>query len=276
MVVWYPARVAATSPVTDGALAGADWASPGVAVPSWSTDDPMRAFAARLRDMRSPVAPAEAALVRGCAGWSLPPRPGRWPLVLLGSGLGSGAHFHARLAETLADTGFVVAFVAVLGDQPGRAPALDADGVRGLRDDSALVIRALENDPMVDATRVGLVAWSVSGVVHLTLAPQVAALRAMVGLDSGAGYDYGPRLWRETNGTNPLPPRRYLHLRAGMPSPVATDDTLLRQLGADIEAVPGLAHAQFTDLPWGRAEIGGAQDVMRRRVRDFLLSHVAR
>lgn len=276
IVVWYPSRVAATSAVSDGTLASAGWVSSAQATPGWHAGPATRTFAATLRNLRNPT-PADAAFAtRGCAGWALDARDGRWPLVLIGSGLDSGPHFHGRLAEVLADAGFVVTVVALLGDRPGRAPGFDGDSIRVLTEDAAVAIRALEHDPMVDSARIGLVGWSVSGLVHLTLAPRVAGLRALVGLDSGVGYDYGPRLWRETNGTNPLPPRRYLHLRAGVRSPVATDDTLLRQLGADIEAVPGLAHAQFTDLPWGRAEIGGAQDVMRRRVRDFLLSHVAR
>lgn len=276
IVVWYPARAAATSAVSDGALAGADWASPAQATPAWNAGRATRAFAARLRDMRNPTAPEAAYAARGCAGWVLGARDGRWPLVLIGSGLGSGPHFHARLAEVLADAGVVVAVVAILGDQPGRSPGIDGDSIRVLAEDAAFAIRALEHDPMVDPARIGLVAWSVSGLVHLTLAPRVPGLRALIGLDSGVGYDYGPRLWHDINGTNPPPPRRYLHLRAGVRSSVATDETLVRQLGAEVEVAPGLAHAHFTDLPWERAEIVAAQNAMRRRVRDFLLSHVAR
>lgn len=276
IVVWYPAEVAATSTVSDGALAAAGWVSPAEATPAWNTNAAARTLAAGLRDLRNPTPPDVAVATRGCAGWALDARDGRWPLVLIGSGLGSGLHFHGRLAEMVADAGFVVGVVAILGDRPGTAPGFDGDSVRLLADDAAVAIRAFEHDPMVDSARIGLVGWSVSGLVQLALVPRVAGLRAMVGLDSGVGYDYGPRLWRETNGTHSPRPRRYLHLRAGVRSPVATDDALLRQIGAEIDVVSGLAHAHFTDLPWGRAEIAAAQDVMRRRVRDFLLSHVAR
>lgn len=276
IIVWYPANIAATSTVSDGALAAAGWMSPAEATPAWNTDAAARTFAAGLRDLRNPTPPDVAVATRGCAGWALDARDGRWPLVLIGSGLGSGPHFHGRLAEVLADAGVVVAVVAILGDQPGRSPGFDGDTIRVLAEDAAFAIRALEDDPMVDPARIGLVAWSVSGLVHLALAPRVPGLRALIGLDSGVGYDYGPRLWRASSGTAPPPPRRYLHLRAGVRSSVATDDTLLRHVGAEIEVAPGLAHAHFTDLPWGRAKIAAGQDVMRRRVRDFLLSHVAR
>lgn len=275
VVVWYPARTAPARPMTRGALAAADWVSPAQAIPGWNdARDGRRTFAAGLRDMRSPVAPVVAYATPGCAGWLLPAREGRWPLVLIGSGLGSNAVFHSRLAETLADAGLVVAVVGVLGPSPGTSPGFDADTVRLLRDDAALAVRELAHDPRVDTSRLALVGWSISGVVHLALARQVDAVRAIVSLDSGVGYNYGPPLWAAVHST-PLAPRRYLHLKAGVPSSVATDDTLLRQLGADIDVVPGLAHAQFTDLPWGSPATDRAQDAVRQRVRDFLLTHVA-
>lgn len=274
LVLWYPASSQASQPVTRAALVGADWISSSQPAPGW--DDWTRArrqFASRLEEMRSPVAPARALAEAGCGGWHLPPRPGRWPVVVIGSGLTSSAHFHSRLAEELADAGFVVAYVSVLGPAPGTAPGFDAATVRLLADDAVLAIRALADDPRADTGRVALVSWSVAGLTHLAVAQGVAGVRAAVSLDSGVGYDYGPRLW-PTVGSEPVPPLRYLHLRAGVRGPVATADALLGQLGAESEVVPDLTHAQFTDLPWTAPRVGTAQTNMRRRVRDFLLAHV--
>jgi dienelactone hydrolase len=276
LVLWYPARTVTATPLTRLSLVGAGWLSAHGATPGWDDwAEARRTFASRLTEMRSPVAARRALTARTCAGWLSPVRPGTWPLVLLGSGLTSGAYFHSQLAEDLAEAGFVVAFVSVLGPAPGVLPRFDAESVRMLTDDAAQAIRRLQDDPRVDAGRVSLVGWSVSGIAHLALARDVRGVRAAVSLDSGVGYDYGARLWAETNGGR-VSARRYLHLRAGIRSPVSTDEAILTQLGAEVDIVPGLTHAQFTDLPWDDSRISAAQASMRRRVRDFLLTYVAR
>jgi hypothetical protein len=69
----------------------------------------------------------------------------------------------------------------------------------------------------------------------------------------------------------------YLHLGAGVRSPVPTDDSLLRQIDADVRVVGPLSHAQFTDLPApSNADTRAAQAAMRRTVVDFLVAHVTR
>lgn len=274
LVLWYPANSQASQPVTRAALVGADWLSSSRAVPGWNDWTRARPlFASRLAEMRSPAAPAWALAEAGCGGWHLAPRPGKWPLVVIGSGLASSAHFHSRLAEELADAGFVVAYVSVLGPAPGTAPEFDAATVRLLADDAALAIGALSDDLRADTRRVALVGWSVAGLAHLAVAQRVANVRAAVSLDSGVGYDYGPRLW-STVTSDPVPPLRYLHLSAGVRGPVATAGALLDQLGAERAVMPDLTHAQFTDLPWSEPRVRTAQDTMRRRVRDFLLTQV--
>lgn len=276
VVLWYPALAASTSPVTRSSLVGAGWASALDTTPGWHAwVDARREFVTRLTEMRSPVVARRALAAPGCAGWLAPARSGRRPLVLIGSGLTSGPYFHSQLAEDLADAGFVVAFVSVLGPAPGVAPRFDAESVRMLADDAARAVQALQDDPRIDAHRIGLVGWSVAGIVHLELARDLPATRAVVSLDSGVGYDYGLHLWAETSDG---PPRqsRYLHLRAGTRGPVRMDDTLLTQLEATVDVVPGLTHAQFTDLPWTDAAVDAAQASLRRRVRDFLQTHVGR
>jgi dienelactone hydrolase len=226
--------------------------------------------------MRAGTDAQRALTVRTCAGWLTPARPGRFPLVLIGSGMAGRAYYHAQLAEDVANAGFVVAFVSGLGPTPEATLGFDAGSVDTLKVDAVQALGALGADVRVDPTRVGLVGWSAAGVVQLAIARDAPGIRAAVSLDSGVGYDYGPRLWASVAGG---PPRTmpYLHLAAGVRSPVPTDDSLLTQVGADIRVMGALSHAQFTDLPLGSgADTRVAHAAMRRTVVDFLLAQVAR
>jgi dienelactone hydrolase len=226
--------------------------------------------------MRSDVSIERALATESCSGWLTPAHPGRFPLVLIGSGVAGRAYYHARLAEELAAAGFVVAFVSGLGPTAESTPGFDPRSVETLKKDAVRALDALAADERVDPTRVGLAAWSVSGVVQLAIARDVPAVRAAVSLDSGVGYNYGPPMWA---GVAAGPPRTmpYLHLGAGVRSPVPTDDSLLRQIDADVRVVGPLSHAQFTDLPApSNADTRAAQAAMRRTVVDFLVAHVTR
>jgi dienelactone hydrolase len=251
IVLWYPAEAAPARPVTAAALAAADWPPAG-----------------------GPAAPASDLDVSGCAGWRAVPRAGRFPLVLLGSGLGGRGHLHATLAEALADAGFVVAFIGALGPSPGAPPRFDADSVRLLAADWLRAIETLSADARVDAGRMAAVAWSVGSVVHLAVARERPEIRAAVSLDGGVAYDYGPALWAALSKAPPRP-IPYLHLAAGVRGPVALDDALLTQLDARVQVVEGLSHAQFLDVPAAAPPgVQRGRDTVRQAVRAFLELHL--
>lgn len=277
IILWYPATVAPAHPLPVSALVGADWISTARPTAGWN-DLPAarRAFARHLSDMRAGTDVQQALTSRTCAGWLTPVRPGRFPLVLIGSGMAGRAYYHSQLAEDMANAGFVVAFVSGLGPTPDATLGVDAGSIDALRVDAAQALGALGTDVRVDLTRVGLVGWSAAGVVQLAIARDAPDVRAVVSLDSGVGYDYGPRLWLGVAGG---PPRAmpYLHLAAGVRSPVPTDDSLLKHVGAAVRVVRGLSHAQFTDLSLTSSDGPSvAHAAMRRAVVDFLLAHVAR
>lgn len=258
VILWYPAAAGRARPVTPASLAAAEWVA--------NTDARVGA-----EDPASDSKPDAA----GCAGWDAAPRGGRFPIVLLGSGLAGRAGFHAALAGALADAGFVVLFVSSLGPAPGTAPRFDVDTMKMLAADATRALDSFADDARVDHGRTGLVAWSAGTVVHLFVARDRPEIRAGVSLDGGLAYDYGPRLWA---GLTDAPPRAmpYLHLAAGIRSPVPTDDTLLRQLGARVETATGLSHAQFIDLPPDApAAAAEANAAVRTAVVDFLRAALA-
>jgi dienelactone hydrolase len=249
VVLWYPASAPVEHSITGAALAAAD-GPPGGAPPGGEPD----------------IAP--------CAGWLAGPQAGRFPLVLLGSGLGGRAYQHAALAEALAGAGFAVAFVGALGPAPGVPPRFDAATVRTLADDWTRALDALAADPRVDASHVAVVAWSVGTVVHLVVAQGRPQVRAGVSLDGGLAYDYGPGLWAAVAAQ---PPRAmpYLHLGAGVRGPVPADDTLLQQVDARVQVVEGLSHAQFLDVPAAAPPVVlRGRDMVRQAVRAFLERHL--
>ncbi len=276
LMLWYPAKGVAPRPIRSEAYVVADWVSSARAVAGWADADAARhEYGARLSEMNGRDPSPQVTRTPGepsCTGWLTQPRADRYPLVVLGSGLSGRGYFHWRLAESLADAGFVVAFVSGLGSEPGAPPGFDAASVAVLAADVLKAIEELDADPRVDRTRTALVGWSVAGVTHLLVARTRASVGAAVSLDSGVGYDYGPRLWTTVSAAPPkvVP---YLHLSAGMRNRVPLDGSLLDHLRAEIQPVPGLTHAQFTDMvPAGRspASLLTAQSEMRRFVVSFL------
>jgi len=253
--LWYPAAPTdSPTRLTIGSYAEADWVSASDAVTGWA--QPLaakREFTTRLSEMtgrpKNHASIARAYRAATSARWLPRPAPGRFPLVLVSSGASARAYFHVWLAEYLARSGFVVAQVSTLGPSPGVSLAVDAQGLDIGLADTRHVLERLKADPRVAPGTLGLVGWSVGGVVQLRLLehePDVAAV--VVSLDSGVGYDYAPRLLPLNRSTGWRSSRPYLHLSAGIKSTVREDRRLLSALGAIVEEVPGLRHADFTTV----------------------------
>jgi dienelactone hydrolase len=217
------------------------------------------------------------------AEWKAPPAAGRFPVVLLGAGLDSRAYIHDALAENLASHGFVAVSVASEDTTPASPLSFDTTAVAVLLHDLRLVLKTLETDPQIDVTRVGLVAWSLSGIAMVRLAAEQPSITALVSLDSGLGYAYGTQLLAAWGGRPPPERVSMMHVEARAPARVAVqrDEALCsRRRAVECFRSDALRHAQMTALA-SRMTIGPerprVQDAYRAVVeatRAFLAGHV--
>jgi hypothetical protein len=171
--VWYPALPAASTstPIAFGEYVRLSddlrGAAPGVHSSPAAIE---RTLAVAITGDPAGVAPA---LLQELAGAPMagrrdaPVAPGRFPVLLWTPRYGTTVA-QSILSEFLASHGFVVAFArpaAANAKLPHELDTSDAK-VRELRarvDDMAVALSALEHHASVDATRIGIVAWSYTG-----------------------------------------------------------------------------------------------------------------
>lgn len=271
--IWYPAA-AGGRPMTFGEYVAAD---------ERHADDLTRLV--RMLVSESVTDSTIAALRREPvrANRDVPPAAGRFPVVLLGGGLDSRAYYHDALAEALASQGFVAVSVASEDTALATPLSFDTTAVTVLLHDLRIVLQAMNEHPAADVSRVGLVAWSLSGVAMALLAAEDPAVKALISLDSGLGYAYGAQLLAQMDLTNHPTRVPILHIEARAPARVAVarDDGLCRPsttvtcLRSDV-----LRHAQMTSLA-SRLTIGPdhvqvqhAYRAMVEASRAFLTHHV--
>lgn len=122
--------------------------------------------------------------------------PGSFPLLLFGAGLSAPSYVQSVLCEYLASHGYVVVAVATLPYREDVPAGYDALTVDTLLRDIELVIHEMHDYPGVDLEKLGLVAWSVSGVSHVLLQMKNPDVSAVASLDAATGYAYGIELLR--------------------------------------------------------------------------------
>ncbi len=246
--IWYPAA-AGGRPMTFGEYAAAD---------ERRSDDLPRLV--RMLVSESVTDSTIAALRREPvrANRDVPPAAGRFPVVLLGGGIDSRAYYHDALAEALASHGFIAVSVASEDTAPATPLSFDTTAVAVLLHDLRIVLQTVNELPAADVSRVGLVAWSLSGVAMTLLAAENPAVKVLISLDSGLGYAYGAQLLAQMGRPDRAAEVPVLHIEARAPARVAVarDDALCHRSGGIVcLQTDVLRHAQMTALA-GRLTVG--------------------
>jgi|CXWL01.1.fsa_nt_gi hypothetical protein len=261
ITLFYPSVEIGAMPVTVEEHILADWA--GEFRKSYPAEERDAALGAAKRTFEEGLDRAltdaewsrvRSALSRGRVATG--PLPGAHPLILLQAGMTSRGFTLLTLAEALASHGYVVGALATFGRTHVERLGFDAAGVRALADDAGFALGLLSTRPEVDASRIGLVAWSVGGVSHAWLRlERPEAFRAAVSLDSGTGYSYGAGLLRQHPAFNLRSPRGpFLQFDLEEANArIARDDSFFRAHPKD-EAerfvLTGLLHGDLV-LPYG-------------------------
>jgi hypothetical protein len=179
---------------------------------------------------------------------------GPFPLLLFGSGLSAPAYVHSALSEYLANHGYVCVAVPSMPPRADVEPSRDARNIEGHVRDYELVLQELHDYPETDPTRIGLVAWSMSGAAQAILAMKNANVKALVSLDAATGYPYGQRLVEESLHYDPSRASAHLLHITGPEDSMGTArksfefyESVSRG-PAYMLRVDGLTHGQFTSL----------------------------
>lgn len=119
------------------------------------------------------------------------PVTARFPLLIISSGLRTGAFVQTMLAEYLAGHGYIVVTVPSLGINDREPTPFDLTGVDMQTRDMEVILNELHDDEHIDFNNIGLIAWSVGGVSTALLQMKNQDIGAILSLDGGTGYQYG-------------------------------------------------------------------------------------
>ena len=141
---------------------------------------------------------------------------GRFPLVILGN-VGEG-FYYSSIAEYLATNGYVVVTLPSIGANEGEPCGFDLNCLKIQQTDMEFAIARMSKQPNVDASRIGLIAWSFSGLAAAHLQTRSSSVKAVVSLDAATGYQYGKEILdssKQLEMNKTLVPFLHLHGLAG-------------------------------------------------------------
>lgn len=117
---------------------------------------------------------------------------GKFPLIVLGN-VGEGFYYFAT-AEYLAANGYFVISLPSLGANEDERCGFDVDCLKIQEKDMEFAIREIGKLQKVDSTKIGVIAWSFSGLAAAHLSLKNKAIKAVVSLDAATGYQYGKEI----------------------------------------------------------------------------------
>lgn len=121
-----------------------------------------------------------------------PEKKGKFPLLILGN-VGDG-FYYSSTAEFLAANGYVVISLPSLGANDGERCGFDLNCLNLQQTDMEFAIEKMRGLANVDASKIGLIAWSFSGLAMAHLSLQNQSVKAVVSLDAATGYQYGKEI----------------------------------------------------------------------------------
>ena len=121
-----------------------------------------------------------------------PEKKGKFPLIVLGN-VGEG-FYYTSTAEFLAANGYIVVSLPSLGANEGTRCGFDLNCLKLQQADMEFVIEKLKTFPNADAAKIGLIAWSFSGLAVAHLQTKNPNIKAVVSLDAATGYQYGKEI----------------------------------------------------------------------------------
>ncbi len=123
---------------------------------------------------------------------SAPEKKGKFPLLVFGN-LDDGFHY-AMMAEFLASSGYIVVSLPSLGANEGERCGYDLNCLKLQQNDMEFAIEKMHLFQNADTSKIGLIAWSFSGLATAHLQMKNPVIKAVVSLDAATGYQYGKEI----------------------------------------------------------------------------------
>jgi dienelactone hydrolase len=187
-------------------------------------------------------------------------------VVVFDGGLTSDALTYVPLNEYLASHGFIVISLPSLPNAEDKPLAFDVAGVESKTRDILTVLQQFDRVPNADTGRIAVAAWSVGGVSTALAQMQNDKVRAVLSLDGGMGYDYGPPLAKQSSlydVKKAMVP--YLHVTGMKPNPynVPKDFAFFAELPSRqtyLAELQNVNHSHFTVQGGAVAYVGDRSD----------------
>ena len=113
----------------------------------------------------------------------------KFPLLVLGN-VGEG-FYYSSLAEFLASNGYVVVSLPSLGANEDERCGFDSNCLKNQQSDMEFALEKMNSLANIDASKIGLVAWSFSGLAIAHLQTENPNIKTVISLDAATGYQYG-------------------------------------------------------------------------------------
>jgi hypothetical protein len=197
-------------------------------------------------------------MLKARASFRSQPLKGPFPMVVFGQGWGyESPTVNFILCEFLASHGYIVSAPLFIGKESYETH-VDLNDLEAETADMNFVIKYMENYPIVDSRKIGVIGFDLGGMASMLLQIQNPDVRAMISLHSGIMFEHNTKLLAESPIYDPsrlwVPLLHFTNVKKELEQAGVFEDTNLikmsRQVDRYIIRLYNNHHIDFTSLSY--------------------------